>query len=191
MKMDSHPHKTCAKCGLRKLATEFHRKAENQDGRRTICRVCVAEQGRQYRERNPETVAVTKQRWIERNPEKVAEIARRSRARNGRASEAGYTTRLREQSPEAYARLQAKWAKRRADRCRATPSWFDADKVRSIYLQAGRMRRAGFDVHVDHIYPLRGETVCGLHVHNNLRVIPATENIAKGAKVLAEVDPIC
>lgn len=172
-------NKTCTNCGVRKPASGFHRKAANPDGLRHTCRECVAGKGRHYREAFPDIVAASKKGWVRRNPEKVAAIA--ARAKDGEKTRASY---MRPTHPEAYAKLVVKWAKRRADRVRATPSWYDADKVRSIYLQAGRMRNAGFDVHVDHILPLRGDTVCGLHVHNNLRIIPATENLSKGAKVL-------
>jgi len=41
----------------------------------------------------------------------------------------------------------------------------------------------GIQYHVDHIIPLQGENVCGLHIAANLRVIPARDNLAKSNKL--------
>lgn len=56
---------------------------------------------------------------------------------------------------------------------RQRPSWANMDKLREIYVN----RPEGH--HVDHIIPLRGKFVCGLHVENNLQYLPAKENMIK------------
>ena len=65
---------------------------------------------------------------------------------------------------------------------RQTPSWANIERIREIYgycIQQNKTAgRAAF--HVDHIIPLRGKYVSGLHVETNLRVIPAAENLKKG-----------
>jgi hypothetical protein len=56
------------------------------------------------------------------------------------------------------------------------PLWADLEQIKEIY----RNRPEG--CHVDHIIPLRGKLVSGLHVENNLQYLPAKDNLSKGNK---------
>lgn len=70
---------------------------------------------------------------------------------------------------------------RRLMRIRATPDWADAEAVRRVYDLAARLEsETGLIYHVDHIVPLKGKTVSGLHNQFNLQVLPITENLKKG-----------
>lgn len=74
-------------------------------------------------------------------------------------------------------------SRRRSDKRSATPSWADHSAILEVYALAHRVQAAsGVRIHVDHYYPIRGATVCGLHVKENLRVITAEENEAKNDK---------
>ena len=68
------------------------------------------------------------------------------------------------------------WAKYR----RARPSWANRAALRAFWLESRRRTaETGVQHSVDHIVPLIHPLVCGLHVENNLRIIPLTENIRK------------
>ena len=87
-------------------------------------------------------------------------------------------------------RYQAKWAKenpekvaaigarRRAILGNATVAWRDDDKIREIYKEL--TKETGIQHHVDHIIPIKGKNVTGLHVENNLQILTAEENSRKG-----------
>ena len=81
-------------------------------------------------------------------------------------------------------RINARNAKRRAAQMCRTPLWLsneEKEQIKHLYEYASTLSgTTGMNYHVDHIIPLQGEIVSGLHVLNNLRVIPAALNISKG-----------
>ncbi len=82
---------------------------------------------------------------------------------------------------EHRAEYNARNAKRKASKLQATPAWSDLEKIKEIY------NNCPVGHHVDHIYPLISNWVCGLHVPENLQYLPAKENMRKGNRKFATV----
>lgn len=67
-----------------------------------------------------------------------------------------------------------------AKKLNATPKWADLKAIEAVYAEAAYLRETtGVRYEVDHIYPLQGKLCCGLHVHQNLQILPKAENIRK------------
>jgi hypothetical protein len=73
-------------------------------------------------------------------------------------------------------KTRLKSANERAVRLQRLPTWADRELIKEFYLNCPE----GY--HVDHIIPLRGKLVSGLHTIDNLQYLPAKENISKGNK---------
>jgi hypothetical protein len=77
-------------------------------------------------------------------------------------------------------------AKYQQAKIKRTPKWMSEDDfwmIKEIYeLAALRTKMLGFLWHVDHIIPIRGKNVSGLHVPLNLQVIPWIDNVKKSNK---------
>jgi hypothetical protein len=73
-------------------------------------------------------------------------------------------------------KTRLKSANERAIRLQRLPGWANKEAIKEFYLNCPE----GY--HVDHIIPLRGKLVSGLHIVDNLQYLPAKENISKGNK---------
>lgn len=95
------------------------------------------------------------------------------------------------QSAHGKANARANDAKRHAAKMHRTPAWLTADDLwlieQAYELASARTALFGFSWHVDHILPLQGRTVSGLHVPNNLQVIPWLDNVRKANRVAEAV----
>jgi hypothetical protein len=94
-----------------------------------------------------------------------------------------YSKLHKEKYPEKYT---AYHAKERAAKLNRTPKWLTDEDLRLMeevyFLARLRAEKTDMSWHVDHIIPLRGKLVSGLHVLSNLQVITATENLSKSNK---------
>lgn len=150
---------------------------------------------KKYYAANKEAVLAQKREYLMANGA-VINARRRERykaerekilARNRRYAEANRAAIAEKQA--AYVRanpdkVAAKWMRRHAAKLQRTTPWSDRVAIAAFYEMAARVSRClGVEHHVDHVLPLRGKTVSGLHVPLNLRVVPAVVNRRKGNKV--------
>jgi hypothetical protein len=130
------------------------------------------EYNKKYKEENKDRISEQRKQYREENKDKTFE----------------YNKQYREENKDI---LAAHNAKRRAKKLKATPDWLTeehCEEIKDFYTICKMFQiYTGLTYHVDHIVPLQGETVCGLHVPWNLRVIPASENLSKSNKILEEV----
>jgi hypothetical protein len=163
--------KTCTKCGETKPLEAFRPHKTTKDGLTTYCKQCLQEGVSDWRRRNKDKMGEYDAAYREKNRERIRSISKKWREKH-RGSK------------------NADTAKRHADKMKRTPLWLTTEEKTRIkcYYQLAQMRNreSGQEWHVDHVVPMRGSLVCGLHVPWNLQVIPATDNLTKNKRF--EVD---
>jgi len=139
---------------------------------------------RGYYQNNRETQLKQKKEYYEANKDSILEkVSFRYDVKKGeillKISEYQKKNLLRDRPKKA-----AKTQRHRAAKMKRTPAWLtesDIWMMQEIYeLAELRTRLTGISWHVDHIIPLQGKIVSGLHVPTNLQVIPAAINLSKG-----------
>jgi hypothetical protein len=113
--------------------------------------------------------------WQQKNKEKRALSLKKYHS-----SEKHKKTRVKYRAtPKGRAYKRAAFTNYQCTKTKACPKWADREVLKQIYLKCPE----GY--HVDHIVPLRGDTVCGLHVEWNLQYLTPYENISKGNNLIA------
>lgn len=160
--------KVCNKCRKNLPPFEFHRDKDKKDGLRTVCKSCRSNYSKKYYLNNKDTINKRCNDYYANN----AEFLR------GKASINGVI--WRKLNPH---KVTSKNARRRASKKLATPNWLTEDhkaEIEKFYILARDCQTiTGEPYHVDHIVPLKGKDVCGLHVPWNLQVLPADVNLSK------------
>ncbi len=164
--------KTCGKCGNVKPFNDFHKMVASPNGVAFKCKPCVNEDSEKWRQDNPSA----HKQWYQENKEHKATYFLNWRAKNAEA-EAARIARWAKANP---AKVNALVAKRNAAKLKAVPAWADQSAIEQIYAEATkRTKETGERHEVDHIVPLQGKIVCGLHWAGNLQVLPKAQNISK------------
>lgn len=188
MPKSSKSYKTCTTCFEEKLLEGFYINRNSPDGRMTKCKDCNKKASREYKERNKEKIQAYSKKYLKKyyqeNREEKLAWQKKYREDNLSARKEYDKKRHKTYYEENKHLYMERASKRRAAKLNAIPPWVDKkhrDRIASIYKACRNVsKRSKKKHHVDHIVPLQGENVCGLHVWWNLRIIPAEMNLSKG-----------
>lgn len=135
-----------------------------------------------YKQSSKDKIAAYLKEWRANNQESI--INYRSEYKNSnkdklQARKKSYRLR----NPSKISSLNAK---RRASKLERLPKWLSQSDIKymeSLYSSARRITKCiGLQFHVDHIIPLQGQLVSGLHTPSNLQIISSNLNLSKHNK---------
>jgi hypothetical protein len=151
-------------CKKEKELGYFYKKKDSKDGLRSRCKECTKASNSDYYLKNSDKVRSRVSEYREKHLDQIREYDR---------------LRSKKRSPELN---RYYLSKKRAKLKKATPNWLKKEhylKIKTIYKECVER---GVDYNVDHIIPLNGKTVSGLHVPWNLQIIKNSDNFKKSNK---------
>jgi len=197
--------KVCGTCKEEKPLSAFGKDCTRKDGLRIYCKSCRSKKSKKHYQENRDVDIERVKKYYRENRDVILEKNRKQyqenrdvflersrkyrqenrnvlleRSRKYRQENQDVAKAWSKANPEL---VSAYAASRRARKKQAQPPWLTEEHINQIkvkYKNSKRMKKlTGILHHVDHIVPLSGENVCGLHVPWNLQVIPAKHNLEK------------
>ena len=158
--------KHCNSCNTVKSLEEFYTSKATKSGYMYKCKSCSKEAKKQWAAKNSKKVKVYNKKYSCKKSRK--EYMKKYMTKHQQENKAYWNTRN---------------SKHRAAKLQRTPEWLTVDHlwmIEEVYeLAQIRTEATGVSHHVDHIIPLKGKLVSGLHVADNLQVLTAAENLSK------------
>lgn len=199
--------KRCRTCRICKPVFEFSPYKRSGDGLEYRCKSCNAKRAIDYYNRNIETArakmreraardcvsrAQYMQGYRKAKADQLMSYAAKYRDENREKIKTAYDA-WRKENPEKVIAATLAWQAanrekvnatamaRKAAKLRAVPKWASQEAMQSFYDFATWVSGIiGEPYHVDHIVPLKGKSVCGLHCEANLQILHYRENFSKG-----------
>lgn len=157
--------KYCPCCSQTKLFTDFSKNKSRKDGYMGYCKPCQKVKRKNSDQKHKDRRNAAASEWRKNNKEAFLKTLKKYRQVN----------------QPIRTSLQNK---RKAAKLQRTPNWLtelDLLKIKCLYQVAAMYsRESDQEWHVDHILPLQGKDVSGLHTPLNLQVVPAMWNMQKG-----------
>jgi hypothetical protein len=180
--------KFCKHCNKQKELEEMAKSKAYKDGYRNECRSCRAKlfkawtkssikrqaYNKQYRQENAKKFNDPEyaKRYYQEHKERL-DKENKKWAKNNREQSNLIKRNWRKLNPKQHRKTQAA---RRARLLKATPKWADLEKIKQVYLNCPS------NMEVDHVIPLKGKNICGLHIETNLQYLSKSDNCKKGNK---------
>lgn len=175
----------------------FSKDSGSLDGHTYICKVCKNRLDKEYRRLNKDKIAKTKlECYIKNKPSYQAYHKNRYELNKDTILESqkeyyqNNKEAIRLRAKEYYESNKSRytaWSKKyKLRKIQRTPKWLtheDYLRIESLYELSQRLSiETGILHHVDHIIPLKGEFVSGLHTPENLQILPWIDNLQKSNK---------
>jgi hypothetical protein len=191
--------KLCCKCHTLKDAEHFYANKRVKDGLNSFCILCHKADNNARKKKNRSDASFRAEEALKKKEYRkkaggAHKIYMQAWHTKNAVQQIEYRAAYREANPNYFAeyaktnriKLTAKTRAYQTAKLHRTPAWLTEDDFwlmeQAYELANVRTKMFGFPWHVDHVIPLQGKLVSGLHSPYNLQVIPAKENLSKNNK---------